>query len=261
MNDSVPPPLPPQQSFRPVFPPPEPLGATPEEREPITSPVGAIEAILRQPRRMMFQLKQPRSGPLVLGMLFVAVLCSLVYGLVVGSFSGGDQLWASPVKVAGGLLISAVICLPSLYIFACLSGSQARLAEICGQVAGLLLLMTLLLIGFAPVAWLFSQSTESVAMMGGLHLVFWFIATCFGLRFLSHAFSESQARTKAGLYTWTVVFLLVAVQMTTALRPLVGTAKTFLPDPKEKKFFLAHWADCLKAPPPSTTTSAESNTR
>jgi hypothetical protein len=32
--------------------------------------------------------------------------------------------------------------------------------------------------------------------------------------------------------------------MSTALRPLLGRAKTFLPP--EKKFFLAHWGDCLK---------------
>jgi hypothetical protein len=31
--------------------------------------------------------------------------------------------------------------------------------------------------------------------------------------------------------------------MTTALRPIVGTADTFLPT--QKKFFLSHWGDCL----------------
>ena len=111
----------------------------------------------------------------------------------------GTQIWAAPVKIGGGLLISALICLPSLYIFACLSGSQARLSEICGMVAGLLLLTTILLVGFAPVAWLFSQSTESVVWMGALHLVFWFIASCFGLRFLQAGFAHSQARSTAGL--------------------------------------------------------------
>ncbi len=226
------------------MPGPEPLGTSPEEREPITSPVGAIEAILRQPRRVMYQVRQPGSGQLIVGMVLVAVLCSLIYGFVVGTFSGGTQLWAAPVKVAAGLLISALICLPSLYIFACLSGSQARLAEICGLVVGLLLLLTILLIGFAPVAWLFSQSTQSVTWMGALHLVFWFIATCFGLRFLENGFSHSQARSKAGLGTWIVIFVLVAIQMTTAPRPVVGTAGTFLPG--EKQFFLTHWAECLK---------------
>src|SRR5436190_14769087 len=237
-NTAVPPSVPPPPLPRSLA-----LGDSPEDREPVPNAIAAVEAILRHPRRIMYQLRQPGSGQLTGAMIFVSVVCSLVYGVVVGTFSMGDQLWAAPVKIAGGLLISALICLPSLYIFACLSGSQARLAEIFGLIAGLLLLMTILLIGFAPVAWLFSQSTNSLPWMGALHLIFWFVATIFGLRFLSAGFSHSQARSNAGLATWMIVFILVAVQMTTALRPIVGKSTTFLP--KEKKFFLAHWGDCL----------------
>jgi hypothetical protein len=244
MNESNP--LTPQ--VNPVVPPPiygpRPLGDDPAEREPISNAVVALEALLRQPRRVMYQLRQPGAGKLIAFMLFVAVACSLIYGVIVGSFSGGTQWWAAPVKVSLGLLISALICLPSLYIFSCLSGSQARLVEIFGLVVGLLMLMTILLIGFAPVAWLFSQSTKEIAWMGALHLIFWAIATFFGLRFLENGFSHSKARSNAGLNTWTIIFILVALQMTTALRPIVGTADTFMPT--EKKFFLSHWGDCLK---------------
>jgi hypothetical protein len=194
----------------------------------------------------MFQLRQPGTGRLIVSMILTSVVCSLIYGIVVGTFSGHSQLWIAPVKIAAGLMISAMICLPSLYIFTCLSGSQARLAEICGLLAGLLMLMTILLIGFAPVAWIFSQSTQSPVWMGALHLAFWFIATIFGLRFLETGFSHSAAKSHAGFYTWVVIFLLVAVQMTTALRPIIGASETegFLP--KEKKFFLVYWGDCLK---------------
>jgi hypothetical protein len=234
-------------SIPPVIPSaPRRLGDDPSERVPIPNAIVAIDAILRHPRRVMFQLRQPDAGKLIAAMLFVALVCSLIYGVVVGTFSGGTQLWAAPVKIAVGLMISALICLPSLYIFTCLSGSQARLLEVCGLLAGLLMLMTLLLIGFAPVAWIFSQSTESLAWMGTLHLGFWFIATLFGLRFLEAGFSQSNARSHAGFYTWAVIFLLVALQMTAALRPILGTADTLLP--KEKQFFGAHWADCLKTP-------------
>jgi hypothetical protein len=248
--DPVPPPIPPPSPYRAAVPPlraPLPLGENPEDLEPITNPVAAVDAILRHPRRVMYQLRQPGSGKLIAGMLLVTVLCSLAYGVVVGTFSRGDQLWAAPVKIAGGLLCSAVICLPSLYIFTCLSGSKARLAEIWGLVTGLLLLMTILLVGFAPVAWLFSQSTSSVVWMGVLHLCFWFISTYFGLRFLDAGFSHSQARSSAGLNTWIIIFVLVVIQMTTALRPIVGTSKDFFPT--DKKFFVTHWGDCLKNPP------------
>ncbi len=249
MNDinptpaAVPPRIPP---WPPAVSGAQPLGENPDEREPIPNLIVAVEAILRQPRRVIYQLRQPGAGKLMLSMVFVAILCSLLYGVVVGTFSKGDQLWAAPAKICGGMLISAVICLPSLYIFTCLSGSQARLAEICGLVCGLLMLMTLLLIGFAPVAWLFSESTNSVTWMGTLHLCFWFISTFFGLRFLGAGFSHSHARSSAGLNLWIIIFLLVVVQMTTALRPIVGTAKTFLP--AEKEFFLTHWTECLNAP-------------
>ena len=246
MNDTtpvppiIPPQIPPAASSR----EPRPLGEDPSECAPITNVVAAIDAMLRHPRRVMFQLHQPGAGKLIGLLLLVSVVCSLIYGVVIGTFSGGTQLWIAPAKISIGLMISALICLPSLYIFTCLSGSQARLVEVGGLLAGLLMLMTILLIGFAPVAWIFSQSTESLAWMGTLHLIFWFIATIFGLRFLQTGFSHSHARSHAGFNTWVIIFLLVAVQMTTALRPIIGTADTLLP--KEKQFFLAHWGDCLK---------------
>ncbi|MEO6033971.1 MAG: hypothetical protein ABIQ35_01820 [Verrucomicrobiota bacterium] len=243
---------PPDENTPPVIPPRRPptkpatarLGDDPAERIPITGILSAFEALLRQPRRVLFHLGQEKPFLLITALAVIAIFCSLIYGVVVGTFSGGIQLWAAPVKISVGLLISALICLPSLYIFSCLSGSQAKLVEVAGLVAGLLALMTVLLIGFAPVAWVFSQSTESVVAMGALHLVFWSIATYFGLRFLNHGFSQLSNDFNGGLKVWVVLFLLVIVQMATALRPIVGTADTLLPT--EKKFFLSHWSDCLK---------------
>jgi len=246
-DNPTPPPVPPQIPTGhvppPNYPPRQSLGDNPEERQSINGIAAAIESILRQPRRVMFQLRQPGAGKLISAMLFISMVCSLIYGVIVGSFSGHEQWWASPVKISAGLLISTVICLPSLYIFACLSGSQARLIEIVGMVSGLLILTTILLIGFAPVAWLFSQSTEHIAWMGFLHLLFWVVSTIFGMRFLSAAFAHSHARSNAGLGTWITIFLLVVLQMSAALRPIVGRADTFLPT--EKKFFLSHWFQCI----------------
>jgi hypothetical protein len=248
MNDNNPPPIPP--AYNPPGPPgsphsPRALGDDPQDTVSITGPLSAIEAILRHPRRIIYQLRQPGAGHIVLALLLIAVAFSLVYGVVVGTFSLGAQLWAAPVKIAAGLVISALLCLPSLYIFSCLSGSQARLAEVVGLIAGLLALMTVLLIGFAPVAWVFSQSTESLAAMGALHLVFWIIATYFGVRFLATGFAHLSGKP-GGLRVWVVIFLLVMAQMTTTLRPLVGTSEAFLQT--EKKFFVKHWMEQLEKP-------------
>jgi hypothetical protein len=247
MNENTPlpsqlsPPSPPANS--PPTHGPRAPGDDPEDHHPIRGVAATIEAILRQPGRVIVQLGRSNAAQLIAAMLFTSAVCSLIYGAIVGSFSGHEQRWAAPAKIAGGLLFSTAICVPSLYIFACLSGSKARLIEIVGMVAGLLTLMTILLVGFAPVAWLFSESTSSVAWMGGLHLAFMLIAMVFGLRFLSAAFSHSQARSRTGLNTWIVVFVLVVLQMTTTLRPIVGRAETFMPN--EKKFFLTHWVQAM----------------
>jgi hypothetical protein len=240
MNDN--PTVPP---LMPVNPPSLPPGATPEEREPVRSPVAAIEALLRQPRRIMYLVSEGRTGTLIGALFVVALVSALVYGAIVGSFTAGAQLWIAPLKVCGGLFAAALICLPSLYVFSCLAGSQARLSQVVALVTGLVTLSTILLIGFAPVAWVFAQSTSSVVVMGVLHLGFWLVATWFGWRFLRAAFEYLSARSGGTLNAWFVIFLLVSLQMTAALRPIIGTAPTVLPT--EKKFFLSHWFENLSA--------------
>ena len=220
-----------------------PLGENASDRQPVTGVVSAVEAVLRQPRRIHYQLSQGNTAGVISSLLAIAVFCALVYGFIVGTFSMGTQLWAAPIKVAGGLLVSGLICLPSLYIFSCLSGSQARLGEVFGLLAGMLAITTILLIGFAPVAWVFSQSTESVPTMGTLHLLFWLVATIFGLRFLARGFSQLKAGSSGMLVLWGAIFLLVALQMTTALRPIVGKSDHFFP--QTKQFFMSHWAENL----------------
>ena len=250
----TPPPAPPSDYLRhwkgyetpPIVPEPE-LGEEADDAIPLGGPLGVIDALLRHPRRVTYRLRQASPGSVVCLLLAAALAMIVVYGAVVGSFSGGGQWWAAPAKIVAGLSITAAICLPSLYVFSCLGGSNARLAEVAGVLGGAIALTTLLLIGFAPVAWIFSQSTESIAMMGFLHLVFWFVAVRFGLRFLVSSFRHFGLRSEVGLQTWIVIFLLVSLQMTAALRPLVGPAN---PDhflPQEKKFFVQLWLDNFNA--------------
>lgn len=208
-----------------------------------TGPWVATESLLKHPQRVMYQMHQEDPRRLIASLAAISVGCLLVYGLIVGTFSGGEQLWMAPVKITLGMFASALICLPSLFIFACLSGEDARISEICGLLFASVALSAVLLIGFAPVAWIFSASTNSMVFMGFLHLAIWTIGTYFGLQLLYRALDRNRGSNPGHLRVWGVIFILVALQMTTALRPILGTADTVLP--KEKKFFLAHWSDCM----------------
>ncbi|MBC8002684.1 MAG: hypothetical protein H7X97_08860 [Opitutaceae bacterium] len=220
--------------------------------------LAAIESIVRNPDHLPYHLGRVGLGRMLGWLLAIVVGGGLLYGVITGTFSRGDQLWAAPLKIVGGLLFAGAICLPSLYVLSCLSGSRGTLGEVTGVLCGLLALTMVLLLSFAPVVWVFSQSTESLVAMGVLHLVLWFVATAFGLRLLQRCFDQYAARSSGGLLCWTAIFLLVVLQMTTALRPIIGRSDSLLP--KEKRFFLHHWSDCIDGKY-SLKTDAETNSR
>ena len=218
------------------------------EYRPLGKPVGVVsaaEALLRVPGRVLFEMRNGGSGRLAASFAALAAVCYLAYGLTAGMFSGGAQIWAAPLKVVVGVTLSALICYPSLVVFTLLSGSDTTLGEVAVLLAGTVALGGLLLLGLGPVSWVFSQSTESVAFIGGLHLVFWGIALQVGLRFLGGATGFLHGGRGRHLLVWGAIFAVVSLQMATTLRPIVGTADHLLDS--EKKFFLAHWSETLDA--------------
>ncbi len=201
----------------------------------------ALEALLKKPGGLLHALREREARSVVGPLALIALLCLCGYGVVVGSLSGGSQLWAAPLKVVAGSLASALICLPSLYVFLCLGGVDARLREVVGALVAMVALASVMLVGLAPVAWVFSESTDSVALMSVMHLVFWAIATGLGARLLGRFLGK--AGSVARLRGWLAIYLLVCVQMMTSLRPIVGRADTVLPT--EKRFFLQHFFEML----------------
>ncbi|HEY1082337.1 MAG TPA: hypothetical protein VGE29_08755 [Prosthecobacter sp.] len=201
-----------------------------------------VEDLLKKPERL---LRACLEGTLhvPLRLLFCLAVCFATFGLILGSFTGGVQLWAAPLKITGGILAAVVICLPSLYIFSALDGINARLSQIGFVLLAAVTLTGLLLMGFAPVLWVFSTSISSLNFMGFLALVFWAIGLYFGARLLLRAAGILGMRGQGYLKTWLVIFIVVTLQMSTSLRPIIGTADTLLPT--EKKFFIQHWVENL----------------
>jgi len=207
------------------------------------SPLLVIESLLKFPGRIIYELQNNWRAGLSGWLVALALVGMAAYGVVVGSFSGGAQMWIAPAKLALGIFFSTLICLPSLYIFAGLAGIDVRLRTVVGVLFAAVALSALLLIGFAPVAWIFSQSTDSIPFMGGLHLILWVIAIGFGLRLIGAMGRLLAGATGGQMKLWSLIFILVCLQMTTTLRPIIGRSDRFLPG--EKKFFLTHWFETL----------------
>jgi hypothetical protein len=201
-----------------------------------------FEALLRRPRALVARLAEPNHGATGRFAL-MAVISILLFGFVLGCFAKHEQLWAAPAKITAGLVFSGLICFPSLYIFSTLAGARVTVSQLAACLAGALALAGLLLLGFAPAVWIFAESTDSFGFMGTLAVGSWIIAVAFSLRFLKSVIFATGGTQKGPLAIWSVVFLLVTLQMTTSLRPILGRS----PDrfTQEKKFFLQHWGDTM----------------
>lgn len=218
------------------------FGGFSREFVPLSSPGGTgtiLDALLKRPARITHELIHGGASLVRARLFLLAVFCIAAYGLIVGSFSGGHQYWAVPTKLVIGLLLSGAICFPSLYILTSLSGSDRTCADMYGFLLQALALSGTLLLGFAPIAWLFSQSTNGVAFMGFMHVCFWLLAAAIGLRLLSTIFEHVSRRPVGILKLWGVIFVIVTFQMCTTLRPLVGPFDGKVVH--DKQFFLQHW--------------------
>src|SRR5262245_50169721 len=101
--------------------------------EPLARESGALEylaALLKHPGQIIHELHGEERRTLGLWLLLFALAGMALYGVVVGSLTGGTQLWIAPVKLALGTFLSVLICLPSLYIFSCLGGNDVRLRTV-----------------------------------------------------------------------------------------------------------------------------------
>lgn len=191
---------------------------------------------MRSPAQIVDSIRT-RSSAFV-GLAAIALASMAITGLVMASFSGGIQLLWVPLKVSFGLLFCGVICLPSLFIFTSLAGGRHSFRETAGALMMGLALIGVLLVGFAPVTWLFSQATTSIAFMGSLHVAFFLVSAWFGIGLIRRALSVG-GQAPRGSALWAGLFVLVALQMSTTLRPLVGPDDGILFHPKQ--FFIVHW--------------------
>ncbi len=175
--------------------------------------------------------------------LVSAVGCAL-FGFAIGSFVDLKVAALDAAKMVGIAAFSFVLCFPTLYVFATISGSKLSAARLA--VIGLVCTATLgsLLAALSPILWLFSVSTENVAFIVVLSCFLAALSLAFVVCPITAAAEKKIVANKAGLHLWLVVFAVVALQTVTLVRPMlapIGTPRT----PEGKCFFLMHFGDSV----------------
>ena len=222
-------------SDTPPLPSPEPPAST-----------GSLSELLKTPDRYSLGV----VGGLSLGTRIAASLAAAAIGFALfffaaGFFAGWQVALLDAAKGAGIALFAFALCLPSLYVFSCVSGATLRAEQIIAAGAACLAMAGMLLAALAPVLWLFAVSTSSAAFVTVLAVVLAIPALTYAMRPATGLQRAGGVRSPAGLRLWLTVLAIVALQTITLLRPMLTAPDAKQSGGTEKMFFLEHFGRTL----------------
>ena len=212
--------------------------AHPSPQPAAAPPAGLVAALLKDPACIADSIAH-RKNPLGAAAQWLAVGlgCHAVFGIAVGLFGGWPVAAMDAAKMPLVGFCSLLLCFPSLYVFSCVAGMPLTLPQTFALGSACFAMMGLILVGLAPVAWLFAVSTSS--------LEFWLVAIGFAGRFVDKLRAVPLFQRQAGLKLWFAILLLVTLQMATCMRPMLAKPGERGWFTSEKQFFLAHFGHAL----------------
>jgi len=211
------------------LPPADPMERLDRDEPAPAGPVRLAGCLLRGPGGILREVAaSERLAELSLTFLALAAVVSAAYGAVLGLYQPGLQTLYAALKVPVVVVGSVLLCTPSLYVFNAVLGGRLALGQVLVLTLGMSACMSLILIAFAPIAWLFGVSTEGVGFLTMLHVAVFLTAAGFGLRFvavarryLARLWDGSEAVRPAVLAAWSGLMVVVGLQVAHYLRPLM----------------------------------------
>jgi hypothetical protein len=163
-------------------------------------------------------------------MLVSSVAFLAAYGAVLGSTHSMLQALSSAVKLPILFLTTMLICIPTLYVFSILFGSNQRLNQSVALVLSAITVTAVLLLSFAPITFFFMLTTSGYQFFKLLNVFFFAIAGFVGMSFLNRGRQvlsvsdkeEGAKKRRLVLYLWIVLYAFVGSQMAWTLRPFIG---------------------------------------
>lgn len=137
--------------------------------------------------------------------------------------------WGIGWRLAAVLMGSALICLPSLFVFSALRGSTLTLRELVYLLSGNFATMAVVLVAVAPIVWFFTWTDTPLPILAQLHVGVIALASVFGLLFFKNGMQAAHTQRKATmpdshpatviLLPWLLLVIIVGVQMSVKLSP------------------------------------------
>lgn len=215
-----------------------------------------LDYILRAQTALFEQIYSQKELPRIIGsMTVLCMLLSSIYGLVMGMYNGPLQAIASAIKLPILFLLTATICVPSLYTFNVLLGQRFKFFQTVALMVMTLGTTTILLASLAPIAFFFTITTpENYQFLMLLHVLIFGLCGIYGVRYLYRgssyiAFRMEQPLNNLLLRIWIMIYAVVGMQLGWRLRPFIGSPENpfeILRGDVGGNFYIAVWRSFIE---------------
>jgi hypothetical protein len=217
---------------------PAPVAAPPERPEEVVATwrelggpwrVFAMSEWIMRDRASFFDEVRTRQdlSPKLRSMILSTIIYLALYGLVMGVSNSWQQAIMSAVKLPVLFLVTLLICLPTLYFFNLLYGSQLTFAQTAALMMAAVTVTAALTLAFASITLFFWLTVPDYGFFILLNVGVLAITAWWGLAFLRQGMRHiqrgaTQARAGRILAIWIAIYAFVGTQMGWALKPFFG---------------------------------------
>jgi hypothetical protein len=206
--------------------------------------------------------------PRIANQYALLVLCSALYGVVMGSYNGLLQAMASGLKVPLLFSLALLICFPAFFMVQHVLGSKLGFWAMLAVILSGFVMIALIMASFSFIVIFFLITADNYAFLKLLHVAIFALAGAFGMKTildgLRFCCEKKGVYPRVGVLVfrvWMVILAFVGMQLAWNLRPFIGNRN--LPfewfRTREGNFYLAVFDAAGRLVDPRTSESPEPN--
>jgi hypothetical protein len=188
-----------------------------------------LDYILRAQTALFEQIYRQQELPrIIASMSLLCAILSAIYGSTMGMNHSIPLTLSSAIKLPILFLLTAAICIPSLYTFNVLLGQRFKFLQTVALMVMTLGTTTILLASLAPLSFFFALTSKDYPFLMLMHVAIFGLCGLYGVQYLSRgcgylAFRMGQPLNNLLLRIWIGIYAVVGMQLGWRLRPFVGT--------------------------------------
>ncbi len=204
------------------------------------TPFGLVLAYVRKDPELYEKIRKGKELKDLILLANIAIVFNCVmFGAVMGTYTLSYQVAHNAIKIPALFLFALYVTIPTTYIISTLAGNKLKLGQTILILSLSVSVMSLVMVGFVPLAMLFYLTTQDYTFVVFLTMFIASLAGFLGLSSLIRGFrATSKDQWKAPSAISTVVLSFAGTQIVWLLRPFFHVHSEFI-RPVKSNFYIA----------------------